>query len=203
MNPSPKPLLKTPPKSAPKPVIKPPKLIALPVKAAPKPVIKPVTKAGPKKVIKPIKKIVVSKSGSTTSLSDRLIKLLPIGDINYQPDNDPIVNVPIYFWSQTPTNFTAVVPILDVLVYVNLTPTFTWSFADGGFEISKLPGAAYPVGGVTHTYKAAGDYQINLKITWNGSWSVNGVSTPINGNALTQSISTKLTVVGARTRFNQ
>ena len=194
---------KVAPKSAPKavttkPVASPPKLLALPKKTATasqvkKPVSKPVKKN--------VKKVVASKSTTTASLSDRLTKLLPVGDINYQPDIDPIVNVPIYFWSNTPSRFTAVVPILNLLVYVDLTPTFTWRFGDGGFEISKLPGAAYPIGGISHSYKAAGDYGVNLTISWSGTWSVNGVITPINGNSLTQSISTTLNVVSAPTKF--
>jgi hypothetical protein len=194
---------KVAPKAAPKavttkPVASPPKLLALPKKTATasqvkKPVSKPVKKT--------VKKVVASKSTTTASLSDRLTKLLPVGDINYQPDIDPIVNVPIYFWSNTPSRFTAVVPILNLLVYVDLTPTFTWRFGDGGFEISKLPGAAYPIGGISHSYKAAGDYGVNLTISWSGTWSVNGVITPIYGNSLTQSISTTLNVVSAPTKF--
>lgn len=180
-----------------KPVVKVPKLIALPVKpVAPKPVVKSATKP-----INKSSKKVATKKPATASLSDRLIKLLPIGDINYQPDKDPLVNIPIYFWSHTPTRFSALVPILDVVVFVNLTPTFTWSFGDGGFLVSKVPGSPYPIGTITHTYKSAGEYPLNLKITWNGTWSVNGISTPINGTALTQSISTKLSVAAASTKF--
>ncbi|CAB4723185.1 unannotated protein [freshwater metagenome] len=129
--------------------------------------------------------------------------MLPVGDINYQRGVDPLVNIPIYFWSQTPARFTALVPILDVVVYVNLTPTFTWSYGDGGFEVSRFAGAPYPIGPITHTYKKAGSYLVNLKITWTGTWSVNGVTTPINGNAITQSISTNLDVVSAQARFIQ
>jgi hypothetical protein len=199
-------------KPAPKPIVKKPV-----AKTAPKPapiVKKPVSKPIAKTIIKPsskpitspskrpvIKQVVKPKKVATASLSDRLIKLLPVGDINYQPTSEPLVNLPVYFWTQTPTRFTALVPILDVVVYVNLTPTFTWSYGDGAMDISKLPGAAYPIGTITHTYKQAGNYQVNLKITWNGTWMVNGVTTPITGNAITQSISTTLSVVKAPTRF--
>jgi hypothetical protein len=190
-----KPVAKTAPKPAPivkKPVSKP---IA---KSITKPSTKPITSPSKRPIIKQVAK---PKKVATASLSDRLIKLLPVGDINYQPTSEPLVNVPVYFWTQTPTRFTALVPILDVVVYVNLTPTFTWSYGDGAMDISKLPGAAYPIGTITHTYKSAGNYQVNLKITWNGTWMVNGVTTPITGNAITQSISTTLSVVKAPTRF--
>ena len=198
--PAPKPIVKKPvakPAPNPAPIIKKPdsKPIA---KSVTKPSTKPVTSPSKRPVIKQVAK---PKKVATASLSDRLIKLLPVGDINYQPTSEPLVNLPVYFWTQTPTRFTALVPILDVVVYVNLTPTFTWSYGDGAMDISKLPGAAYPIGTITHTYKSAGNYQVNLKITWNGTWMVNGVTTPITGNAITQSISTTLSVVKAPTRF--
>ena len=190
-----KPVAKPAPKAA--PIVKKP--ISKPIaKSVTKPSTKPVTSPSKRPVIKQVAK---PKKVATASLSDRLIKLLPVGDINYQPTSEPLVNVPVYFWTQTPTRFTALVPILDVVVYVNLTPTFTWSYGDGAMDISKLPGAAYPIGTITHTYKQAGNYQVNLKITWNGTWMVNGVTTPITGNAITQSISTTLSVVKAPTRF--
>lgn len=191
-------------KPAPKPIVKKP--VAKPVPIVKKPITKPITKPSIKPVTSPskrpvIKQVAKPKKVATASLSDRLIKLLPVGDINYQPTSEPLVNLPVYFWTQTPTRFTALVPILDVVVYVNLTPTFTWSYGDGAMDISKLPGAAYPIGTITHTYKSAGNYQVNLKITWNGTWMVNGVTTPITGNAITQSISTTLSVVKAPTKF--
>ena len=198
--PAPKPIVKKPvtkPAPKPAPIVKKP--VSKPIaKSVTKPSTKPVTSPSKRPVIKQVAK---PKKVATASLSDRLIKLLPVGDINYQPTSEPLVNLPVYFWTQTPTRFTALVPILDVVVYVNLTPTFTWSYGDGAMDISKLPGAAYPIGTITHTYKSAGNYQVNLKITWNGTWMVNGVTTPITGNAITQSISTTLSVVKAPTRF--
>ena len=198
--PAPKPIVKKPvAKTAPKPAPIVKKPVSKPIaKTIIKPSSKPITSPSKRPVIKQVAK---PKKVATASLSDRLIKLLPVGDINYQPTSEPLVNLPVYFWTQTPTRFTALVPILDVVVYVNLTPTFTWSYGDGAMDISKLPGAAYPIGTITHTYKQAGNYQVNLKITWNGTWMVNGVTTPITGNAITQSISTTLSVVKAPTRF--
>jgi len=186
-----KPVVKPSPKPTPKPIPKP--------TVKPKPVVtkkaiaKPITKPTAKPVAKP----------AVASLSDKLVKLLPLGDINFQPEVDPLVNLPVYFWTQTPTRFTALVPILDVVVYVNLTPTFTWSFGDGGLFITTMQGAPFPIGGVTHTYKSSKDYSVNLKVTWTGTWSVNGVTTPISGNAITQSITRTISVAKAPTRFTK
>ena len=193
----------TPKPATKKPVAKPKPVIT--IKPTPKPTPKPLPKPIVKPTVKP-KPIVTKKAiakPATASLSDKLVKLLPLGDINYQPEADPLVNLPVYFWTQTPTRFTALVPILDVVVYVNLTPTFTWSFGDGGLFVTTMQGAPFPIGGVTHTYKSSKDYTINLKVTWSGTWSVNGVTTPIGGNAITQSITRTISVAKAPTRFTK
>ena len=189
----------TPKPASKKPVVKPKPVIT--VKPTPKPTPKPTVKPKPvvtkKAIAKPITK------PAAASLSDKLVKMLPVGDINFQPEVDPLVNLPVYFWTETPTRFTALVPILDVVVYVNLAPTFTWSFGDGSLFVTTIQGAPFPIGGVTHTYKSSKDYSVNLKVTWTGTWSVNGVTTPISGNAITQSISRTISVAKAPTRFTK
>jgi len=170
----------TPKPATKKPVVKPKPVIT--IKPTPKPAARPKPVVTKKAIAKPVAK------PAAASLSDKLVKLLQLGDMNFQPEADPLVNLPVYFWTQTPTRFTALVPILDVVVYVNLTPTFTWSFGDGGLFVTTMQGAPFPIGGVTHTYKKSGDYSVNLRVTWNGTFSVNGITTPISGNAITQSI---------------
>ena len=186
------------PKPAPskKAVLKP--KTAVSKKPVPKISIKPVVK---KVVLKP--KLAPVKKAATASLSDRLIKLLPIGDVNFQPDQDALVNMPVYFWTKTPQHFQAVVPILDLIVYVNLHSTFTWSFGDGKFITTTMQGGPYPLGLITHTYKSNDNYPVNLKITWRGTWSVNGVTTAISGNGITQSITRDISVINALGRFTK
>ena len=191
----------TPKPATSKPVVKPKPVITVKPTPKPTPVVKPKSAVTTKPTAKPISKPVAKPAAA--SLSDKLVKLLPLGDINFQPEADPLVNLPVYFWTQTPTRFTALVPILDVVVYVNLTPTFTWSFGDGGLFITTMQGAPFPIGGVTHTYKKSGDYSVDLRVTWNGTFSVNGVTTPISGNAITQSISRTISVAKAPTRFTK
>jgi hypothetical protein len=176
------------------------------IKPTAKPVAKPSIKSTLKPTLKPkpIKKIAAPKPKiASASLSDRLIKLLPVGDINFQPEKDALVNMPVYFWTQTPQRFNAVVPILDLIVYVNLYATFVWSYGDGTFMTTTNQGAAFPLGAIKHTYKNNNQYQVGLKVIWRGSWSVNGVTTPISGDGLTQSITRGLSVVDAVGRFTK
>ena len=190
--------------SSAKPVVKKPIIKVIPKPKAspfviPKVLKKPVVKSAVV-IKKPVAKKVVAKVASA-SLSDKLIKMLPAGDINFAPEQAALVNVPVYFWTQTPTRFTALIPILDVVVYVNLTPTFTWSFGDNSFFVTTTQGAPFPIGPITHTYKNSSDYQVNLKVIWRGTWSVNGVITPVSGNAITQSITRSLPVVKGPTKY--
>ena len=184
---------------APKPVA--PKPVAPKPKVAAKPAPKPIIKTPVKPTVKPVRK--VAAKPTTVSLSDRLIKLLPVGDINFQPESDGLVNVPVYFWTQTPQHFSAVVPILDLVVYVNLHSTFTWSFGDGSFYTTTNQGGPYPLGLITHTYRKNSNYPVGLKVVWRGSWSVNGVTTPISGEAITQSVSRQISIVNAVGRFTK
>ncbi len=190
--------------SSAKPVVKKPIIKVIPKPKAspfviPQVLKKPVVKSAVV-IKKPVAKKVVAKVASA-SLSDKLIKMLPAGDINFAPEQAALVNVPVYFWTQTPTRFSALVPILDVVVYVNLTPTFTWSFGDNSFFVTTSQGAPFPIGPITHTYKNSSDYQVNLKVIWRGTWSVNGVITPVSGNAITQSITRSLPVVKGPTKY--
>ena len=184
----------------PKPIVK-PKPVAPKPKVAAKPAAKPTFKPSVKPTLKPVRK--VAAKPATVSLSDRLIKLLPVGDINFQPESDGLVNVPVYFWTQTPQHFSAVVPILDLVVYVNLHSTFTWSFGDGSFYTTTNQGGPYPLGLITHTYRKNSNYPVGLKVVWRGSWSVNGVTTPISGEAITQSVSRQISIVNAVGRFTK
>ena len=173
------------------PVVKPP----APKPPAPKPPTpKPVAK-------KPISKPVVKKP-ATASLSDKLIKLLPAGDINFQPGTQSVVGIPTYFWTKTPQRFQAVIPILDVIVYVNLYAAFNWSFGDGEEKLTVLQGGPFPNPAITHTYASKGYKDVELKVIWQGTWSANGVTLPIAGDLITQSISKELTVASAPTLFN-
>jgi hypothetical protein len=182
-----------------KPVVKAPVVKApAPKPPAPKPVVKkPIAKPVVKQVVKP-----VVKKAATASLSDKLIKLLPAGDINFQPGTQSVVGIPTYFWTKTPQRFQAVIPILDVIVYVNLYATFNWSFGDGEGKFTVLQGGPFPNPAITHTYANKGYKDVELKVIWQGTWSVNGVTLPIAGDLITQSISKQLTVASAPTLFN-
>ena len=187
----------------PKPkVVKPifPELIPRPTaKPTPKPT--PPTKSKPKRTYKPRPKPTLKpKAEESVSLNDRLIKLLPTGGIAYQPEAEPLVNVPIYFWSDLPTQFATRVTVVGEVVDVLLRPGFVWSFGDGTFLSTTDAGGPYPNGKINHTYKNPGIYPITLVQSWNGNWTHNGTTRAITGTIKT-TVFAVVTVVIAPTRF--
>jgi len=188
---------------APKPsAVKPifPELIPRPTATPP-----PSSKPKPKRTYKPrikstAKPTLKPKITQSVSLNDRLIKLLPTGGIAYQPEAEPLVNVPIYFWSDLPTQFATRVTVVGEVVDVLLRPGFVWSFGDGTFISTTDPGGPYPNGKIKHTYKNPGIYPIILLQSWNGNWTHNGTTRAITGTIKT-TVFAVVTVVIAPTRF--
>lgn len=163
----------------------------------PKPVVAPKSPSPKRTYVRKPK----PKTVSSADLSDRITKLLPIGSIRRQPGNPVLVQVPVNFWTTAPTTFRTIVMVLDIPVTVELHPLFTWSYGDGDIFITPLTGEPYPLTLITHTYHRAGNYQVQLLITWSGTWTVGGVIAPISGGLIKQNISEGIEVIPAPTRF--
>ena len=181
------------PELIPRPTVKP----TPPPKPTPKRTYKPRIKPSLKPTVKPTLK---PKASNSVSLNDRLIKLLPTGGIAYQPEAEPLVNVPIFFWSDLPTQFATRVTVVGEVVDVLLRPGFVWSFGDGTFLSTTDAGGPYPNGKIKHTYKNPGIYPIILVQSWNGHWTHNGTTRAITGTIKT-TVFAVVTVVIAPTRF--
>jgi len=183
----------TPKKVAPKKIVPPPvkKTVAPP---KPKPTV--TARAVPKKSA-PTPQPPVTQSAS---LNDRLIKALPTAGIAYQPEYEPLVDVPVFMWTDLPTSFMTQVKIVGEIVDVALRPSFTWSFGDGTFLSTTDVGGPFPDGKIKHTYSNPGTYLVTLISTWNGTFTHNAQTRAITGTVKTTSIVT-ITVVNSPTRF--
>ena len=183
--------------ATPKPDVK-AKVIAKPkVVAKPKILVKP-------KVAAPKKKRILKKSApvavAATSLSDRISKALPTTGIAYQPNFQPLINVPVYFWSDMPPIFRSKVDLIGEVIDVVMRPSFAWAFGDGSFKSTTDPGAPFPNGKITHTYSKPGTYPVVLVTTWGGTFAHNGVERAITGE-IRKVTALTITVVAANTRF--
>ena len=181
---------KTAVKVAPKPKAVP---LFFPPTAAAKPVVK-------KPAIKSTYKPKIKKAVTRVNLSDRLTKMVPTAGVAYQPEFEPLVNVPVYFWCDLPTLFQSRVDIIGEVVDVALRPSFVWSFGDGNFYATTENGAPYPNGAIHHTYSQPGTYEISLLTTWNGTYTHNAAVRAVTGTVKKVSIAL-ITIVKATTTF--
>ena len=181
----------------PKKVSKPKARATVKPKVVAKPIVIPKRKlAAPKKSVLP-KKI---SPVAATSLSDRISKSLPTAGISYQPNFQPLINVPVYFWNDLPNLFRSKVDLIGESIDVVMRPSFTWSFGDGTFKTTTDPGGPYPDGRITHVYSNPGTYPVILITTWGGSFTHNSIERAITGQ-IKKSSALSITVVAAPTRF--
>lgn len=180
-----KPVVKSTPKPKAVPLFFPP--------ATPKPVV---VKPTVKRTYKPRVKKAVTK----VNLSDKLIKMVPTAGVAYQPEFEPLVNVPVYFWCDLPSLFQSRVDIIGEVVDVTLRPSFAWSFGDGSVYFTTENGAPYPTGPIHHTYAKPGNYVVTLITTWNGTYTHNAQARAVSGTVKKVTVAA-ITIVQAPTHF--
>ena len=161
------------------------------------PAAQPVVK---KPTVKRTYKPRIKKAVTQVNLSDRLTKMVPTAGVAYQPEFEPLVNVPVYFWCDLPTLFQSRVDIIGEVVDVALRPSFVWSFGDGSVYVTTENGAPYPAGTIHHTYQQPGTYQVSLLTTWNGTCTHNAAARAVTGTVKKVSIAL-ITIVNAPTTF--
>lgn len=179
-----------------KPTTNPRPLFLLP-KPKLKPVVKkPIVKTTYKRPAKPKVKKAVTK----VNLSDRLTKLVPTAGVAYQPEFEPLVKVPVYFWCDLPELFQSRVEIIGEIIDVTLRPSYLWSFGDGSTFATTDSGAAYPNGAIQHSYLKPGAYVVTLVTTWNGSFTHNAQVRAVTGKVVKISFAA-INIVSAPTTF--
>ena len=137
---------------------------------------------------------------TSNSLADKILQSLPTMQIAYQPEGKVLPKLPVIFWSDMPAFFNKDFRILGQRVSVNLKPKSLWSFGDGSLLITDKSGKPYPSTEITHSYSVPGTYAVLVKTIWEGSFTVDGVTFPING-AIHQQSGVDVKVVGASTKF--
>jgi hypothetical protein len=161
------------------------------------PRVRTTRKPSVKKVIKP--KVMKSEAPGF-SLVDKLVETIPTSGIAYQPSFSPLIKTPVFFWCDVPTAFTKKVEILGEIVDIRLRPAFIWHYGDGVIFATRDVGAGYPDGKIQHSYSKPGHYLIELVTSWQGEYTIGGVSRPIPSELVTVAI-LPITVVAAPTRF--
>jgi hypothetical protein len=153
-------------------------------------------------VVKPrtVKKPTPGATKAATSLSDKLVEMLPTAGIAYSPSFQPLIKVPVFFWSDVPEVINKKISIVGEVVEVQLKPTFIWHYGDGVIFPTRKVGAGYPDGEIQHSYTNPGHYLIELITIWSGEFTVQGIKARIPGDIKTVSV-LPITVVAAPSRF--
>ncbi|CAN1501318.1 PKD domain containing protein [Candidatus Nanopelagicaceae bacterium] len=142
----------------------------------------------------------VKKAVTKVNLSDKLTKMVPTAGVAYQPEFEPLVHVPVYFWCDLPSLFQSRVDIIGEVVDVALRPSFVWSFGDGSVFATTENGAPYPTGPIHHTYAKPGNYVVTLLTTWNGTYTHNAEARAVSGTVKKITVAA-ITIVQAPTHF--
>jgi hypothetical protein len=94
----------------------------------------------------------------------------------FQPSVNPVTQVPVVFSSGQPGGpQNASYTVARLAVRLQARPDWTWAFGDGVVARTTDPGAAYPLGGVVHAYRAAGRHDVTVITRWTATFTVDGL----------------------------
>jgi len=132
----------------------------------------------------------------------RYFQTLPLPQLTtrQQPPGNALVNLPVIFFTDSPTAQTFTVDIRGFTVVIVAGATqFTWHTGDGTDLVTDGPGAPYPDQTITHEYRS-GTYTAFLTTTWGATYSVNGgASADVPGTTTTDGPPVTFAVLQAHT----
>jgi hypothetical protein len=131
----------------------------------------------------------------------RYFRTLPLRHLTtkQQPPGNALVNLPVIFFTDSPTTQTFPLDIRGFRVVITASATgFTWHTGDGTDLTSSDPGAPYPNQTVTHDYRA-GTFTASLTATWTATFTVDGgPAQPVPGATTTDGPPVSFAVLQAR-----
>ena len=154
------------------------------------------------KISKPrVRKPRVSKI-SSSQLADQVKRMLPGGLILTQPMSTALLREPVNFFTTVPASFQTVIVVLEVPILITLKALYKWEFGDGNSQTTVHPGAPYPASLIKNKYQEPGDYEVDLQVTWSGTWRAGALSGPIKGS-INQNFERTISIYKADTTFTR
>lgn len=99
---------------------------------------------------------------------------LPSRQVQTAPSPTTLVNVPTAFAAGDAQPQTFTPTILGTTVAITATPTsWAWTFGDGAITTTTTPGRPGRPD-VAHVYTGPGDHTANVRVTWTGTFTVEG-----------------------------
>lgn len=128
---------------------------------------------------------------------------LPKFAVRTDPSPETLVNVPTAFSAGSAGTVTFTPTILGTRVTITAKPTrWEWSFGDGATMTTTRPGTAQRPD-VAHEYKQAGKVSTSVRVTWTGTFTLEGSPEvfTISAPAFVQGPATAVDVREARTEL--
>jgi hypothetical protein len=118
----------------------------------------------------------VTVAAVADAVHDRVVQDVPPLRPTAQPARGVVTQLPVLFQSGQPGGAQRwPMAVLGTRIEVTATPTWQWSFGDGGGAETSDPGRHYPVGGVAHAYRTAGERGVVVRAVWSATFVVDGL----------------------------
>jgi hypothetical protein len=108
-------------------------------------------------------------------VAERIEQGIPPLALRFQPTAGVLTQVPLLLGSGQPRDQRWRMPLLGREVSVDAHASWSWEFGDGGHLDTTDPGGRYPHVGVSHVYRAAGEYRVACTTRWSASFTVDGL----------------------------
>ena len=101
---------------------------------------------------------------------------LPVLTPMAQPERGVVAQVPVVFGTgQVAGGARYRYPILGTDVDLTAVPRWLWDFGDGARLHTDAPGGRFPLTGVTHPYRRAGEYRVGVTTTWTATFMIGDI----------------------------
>jgi hypothetical protein len=106
----------------------------------------------------------------------RFVADLPSLNVEFAPPAGVLTQLPVVFDSaQSGDGVAAQYQILGQAVQLRAVASWTWTFGDGAVLDTTRPGGRYPDLSVSHTYRQAGRYLVQVRARWSAEFNVDGL----------------------------
>lgn len=167
----------------------------------PKPTATPIRIASNPRTSRPRSKPRIKRI-SGRSLADQVKRALPNGLIIAQPMSGALLREPVNFFTTIPPLFRTVVLVLGVPITIEMQAEYRWHFPSDDMEVTRNPGAPYPLGGIRHSFEEVGPQPVRLEVIWRGNWRTGSISGPIKGS-IRQSIEREVFIHPANSLYTK
>lgn len=136
-------------------------------------------------------------------VDDLVISYIPNLQITLIPPGKTLTSIPVLGWTNQPKSFSPPeFQLAGRVVEITAIPKWRWVWGDGEIDWKSVPGLAYPEVQISHIYRSAGTYLVDVTAVWQATYSIAGIGTfNVGGDLLTQSDTAQIEVVTAKSRL--